>query len=338
MVVYPESSRMTPVTRLLFVGDVMIGRLVNERLKHAPPRYPWGNVLPVFRSADVRICNLECVIADSGSPWTPKVFNFRSDRKNIRVLQAAGIDAVSLANNHSLDYGYDALLEMLPLLDHAGIKRAGAGRSLEEAMQPGVLTAGGMRIGLISFTDNEPRWEADAACPGVFYAPVDLADSRAMRLLQLVSEARAQTNLVVVAAHWGPNWGYQPQPHHIPFAHALVEAGADIIFGHSCHVFQGIELYRGAAIMYGCGDFVDDYRVHEVERNDQSFIFVVEVQDRQIVRLELRPTVITRHFQVRLAREAEAVEIAAKMQALCAELGTDAMWDEAQGALEIRAR
>ncbi|HXG49726.1 MAG TPA: CapA family protein, partial [Methylomirabilota bacterium] len=90
--------------KLLFVGDVMLGRLVNDLLKHEPPEYPWGNTLPLFRQADWRCCNLECAISDRGSPWseTPKVFHFRSAAKNIAVLKAARIDAVSLANNHSL--------------------------------------------------------------------------------------------------------------------------------------------------------------------------------------------------------------------------------------------
>ncbi len=320
--------------RLLFVGDVMLGRLLNEKLKTAPPRYPWGDTLPLFRSADARICNLECVLADSGSPWQPKTFNFRSDAKNVRSLQAAGIDCVSLANNHTLDYGYDALYEMLEILKRAEINYAGAGNNLQEAMRPAAFRVGSLHIGLLSFTDNEARWEAAPYRPGLFYAPVDLEDARARKLLDIAAHVRARVDLLVVAAHWGPNWGYRPQPEHVPFAHALVEAGADIIFGHSCHVFQGIEWYQSGVILYSCGDFVDDYRVHEVERNDQSFIFVIEIENGQVARLKLHPTIITR-FQAQLARGAEAEDIARKMQALCQEFGTQAIWREDKGYLEI---
>lgn len=323
------------MVRLLFVGDVMLGRLVNDRLKTVSPHHPWGNTLSVFKSADVRICNLECVMADGGRPWQPKVFNFRSDAKNVQVLKAAGIDCVSLANNHTLDYHYDALIEMLGVLDRAGIKHAGAGDNIRNAMRPATFTAGGLRIGFISFTDNEPQWEATPYRPGVFYVPVDLTDRRAKKLLKIVAHVKARVDCLVVAAHWGPNWGYRPQPEHIPFAHALVEAGADIIFGHSCHVFQGIEFYWGAAILYSCGDFVDDYMVHEIERNDQSFIFIVEIEDRQIVRLKLYPTIITRHSQAKLTPNGK--EIARKMQALCEEFGAEAVWRETEGYLEITA-
>ena len=116
---------------LLLVGDVMLGRLVNEVLKVEPPAYPWGDTLPLFQQANVRLCNLECVISDGGTPWsaTPKIFHFRSDAKNVAVLQAAHIDAVSLANNHILDFDVEGLLEMRHHLEHAGIHAAGAGRA-----------------------------------------------------------------------------------------------------------------------------------------------------------------------------------------------------------------
>ena len=112
----------------------MLGRLVNEVLRREPPESPWGDTLPLFQQADWRMCNLECVLSDRGSPWdeTPKAFHFRSDARNVAVLQAARINAVSLANNHSLDYGYDAMLECLHVLDQAGTQRAGAGRNLAD--------------------------------------------------------------------------------------------------------------------------------------------------------------------------------------------------------------
>ena len=145
---------------LLFVGDVMLGRGVNAVLRDEHADYPWGNTLSIFRSADLRIANLECAISDRGSPWPEKEFTFRSDASNIGVLKAAGIDAVSLANNHSIDFGTDAFSDTLTILDHAGIAHAGAGPDLAAAFAPGTLTAPGAKIALVSFTDNEPQWEA----------------------------------------------------------------------------------------------------------------------------------------------------------------------------------
>lgn len=321
---------------LLFAGDVMLGRLVNDQLRKSLPKYPWGNTLPIFNQADIRICNLECVISDKGSRWTatPKVFHFRSDAKNVKVLKEAQIDIVSLANNHTLDYSYDAMHQMVEILDKANIKHAGAGRNYTEASQPATLLRNQIEIGLISFTDNEPSWEATEKQAGVFYVPIDLSDERAKKLLQIVSQTKARVDIVIVSAHWGPNWGYQPQPQHMPFAHALIDAGADIIFGHSCHVFQGIEIYKDRPILYSCGDFVDDYAVDPIERNDESFIFMVEVKGGKTHRLKLYSTII-RDFQSQLAGPKRAKEISLKIQKLCRELGTFGSWVGEEGCLEI---
>lgn len=324
--------------RILFLGDVMLGRLVNETLKTAPPDYPWGNALSVFQKADLRMANLECVISDRGNPWTvtPKVFRFRSDAKNIEALQIAQINAVSIANNHTLDFEYEAMFEMIKILDKAGISHAGAGANLEEASRPALRETNGMKIGFIAFTDNELDWEATDQRPGIFYVPIDREDGRAKRLFEVIHDTQKEVDLLIVSAHWGPNWGYRPRRDHIPFGHALIDHGAHIVFGHSCHVFQGIEIYHGRPILYSTGDFIDDYAVDEIERNDESFIFMVEVEEEKITKLHLYPTLI-RNFQTRLAARNEAPKIARKMKNLCAELNTRARWDEDEQRLEIFA-
>lgn len=313
--------------KLLFVGDVMLGRLVNEILKTRPPFYPWGDTLPIFKDADWRACNLECALSDRGVPWaaTPKAFHFRSDAKNIEVLKAARIDCVSLANNHLLDFEYEAMFDTVSLLQKGQVCFSGAGKSWQAASSLSVGKAGGLQIGFLAFTDNEPGWEAGGKTPGVFYAPCDLADRRTQNLLDLVKMGRTQVDLMVVSAHWGPNWGYQPLPEHRELSHELIQAGADIVFGHSPHVFRGVEVYQGGVIMYSCGDFVDDYAVDEVEPNDQSFIFVIETEKKTVKKLLLYPTIIS-DFQARLAKGGEARNTAKKMQELCKALGTEAQW------------
>jgi poly-gamma-glutamate synthesis protein (capsule biosynthesis protein) len=322
--------------RLLFVGDLMLGRLVNDALRGRSAQYPWGDTLSLFQGADFRMVNLECVISDHGTPWsaTPKVFHFRSDSKNVEVLKAAGLDAVSLANNHSLDFGYEALFEMLKTLEQHGIGHAGAGENDEKASKPVLIERKGTNVGIIAFTDNEPEWEATGEKPGVFYVPVDRKDRRAQKLFRVVGETRKRADLVIVSAHWGSNWGYRPQPNHIPFAHALIDAGADIVHGHSCHVTQGIEIYGGRPIFYSTGNFVDDYAVDEVERNDESFIFVVDIENRQINNMWLYPTMIE-DFQARLAKMDRALAIAEKMKQLSQEFGTRFVWNKTQGYLSL---
>jgi poly-gamma-glutamate capsule biosynthesis protein CapA/YwtB (metallophosphatase superfamily) len=170
--------------------------------------------------------------------------------------------------------------------------------------------------------------------PGIFYVPIDLNDTRAKKLLEIIRKRKEETDFLIVSAHWGPNWGYRPRAEHPPFARALVEAGADAIFGYSGHVFRGIELYQGKPIIYCAGGFIDDYAVDEVERNDQSCMFVLEIDGSQVQRLLLYPTVI-RDFQARLARPGEAEAIAAKMQRLCAEYTTEAVWQDKERYLSI---
>ncbi len=325
------------LVRLAFVGDVMLGRMVNDRLRHVDPGYPWGDTKSLFRIADWRACNLECVISDRGRPWsqTPKAFHFRSDAKNVSVLKAAAIDAVSVANNHTLDFEYDAMLEMLRLLDRNGIHRAGAGIDLAEAMRPSISTANGISLAMIAFTDNEPEWQAGPQTPGLFYLPIDVSDERAEALFTTVKETRKRADLVVVSAHWGPNWGYEPPAAHVRFAHALIDAGADIVFGHSGHVFQGIEIYNRRPILYCTGNFVDDYAVDEIDRNDESFVFALEYRSSLMHRILLHPTVIE-NCQARRARGERARSIASKMERLCAQLGTQASWLEDASILEIQ--
>jgi poly-gamma-glutamate synthesis protein (capsule biosynthesis protein) len=330
---------MNPPLTLLLVGDVMIGRLVNEQLRHQPPEYPWGNTLTLFQRADWRACNLECVITDRGIPWArpPKVFHFQSDAKNLAVLRAAQLDAVSLANNHTLDFNYRGLREMLKLLDSAHVAHSGAGLDWEAASQLAVSVVQGVRIGFLAFTDNEPAWEAGQDHPGVLYVPVAEPDARTAKLLSLVSIAKAAVDLLIVSAHWGGNWGIHPPHAHTHLARQLIRAGADVVFGHSAHVCRGIEVFEGGLVLYSTGDFLDDYAVDQVERNDRSWAFELQTEGGKVAHLHLYPTVI-RDCQARLAEATEARAMIATMQELCLPFGTASTASSAPHRLVINVR
>lgn len=325
--------------RIALLGDVMLGRLVNRHLATARPAYPWGDTLELLKQADVRIANLECVLAAGGEPEPGKIFHFRSDPKNVASLLAAGIDAVSLANNHVLDFGQAAFAEMLPALDGCGILHAGAGADLEAARRPAVWRVGAVAVGFIAFTDNEPGWEAGPAAPGVYYVPVDDISvndggrGRRDGLLELVARTKARVQVLIVSAHWGGNWGYEVPAGHRDLARDLIEAGADVVFGHSPHIFRGVGIHRNRPIIYSAGDFIDDYAVDPVERNDQSFVFMLETDAGAPRTLRLHPTIIA-GFQARLAR-GSAPDIAARMQRLSGQLGTLGSWNAAGRCLEI---
>lgn len=309
--------------RIALLGDVMLGRLVNKMLKHSDPAYPWGNTLSILQTADLRICNLECVLSDIGNPWstTSKVFHFRSDEKNIKTLQIAKIDIVSLANNHVLDYEYEALRRMQNILKEHGILYAGAGKDLSNASKPAFCQINGLKIALIAFTDNEPDWAAQETKPGILYIPTDINDKRMQNFLNHIENLRKQVDFLIVSAHWGSNWGYYPPKEHTSIGHAIIDAGADLIFGHSCHVFRGIEVYKNRPIIYSAGDFIDDYAIDEIERNDESFIFILENEQNSSLKLYLYPTCINQ-FQVNLASPRRERAILSQMESLCKDLGS----------------
>src|ERR671915_1888154 len=186
---------------LSLTGDVMLGRGVNEALRAAPPEEPWGDVLPLLGSADLRIINLECAITEHERPWsrTPKVFHFRADPLAIDVLRAARVDACSLANNHTLDFEEQGLLDTLAHLETAGIRYVGVGRNLEEAARQ-VLLEGG--VALVAFTDNEPPFAARPDKQGTNYLPVSLEPEVLRRVEEGIEAARDRgANTVVISNH-----------------------------------------------------------------------------------------------------------------------------------------
>lgn len=314
--------------RIALTGDVMLGRLVDQYViqnRSVRPEALWGDVLPAMLSADCRLINLECVVSSKGEAWRPetKAFHFRARPRAIEFMQAARIDVVTLANNHVLDYGPEALLECLTLLDRAGIKRTGAGATLAEALVPARLGLPGARIGVVALTDNEPEWEATGTKPGVNHVAFGergLLEPYRSRIGQVLSSLRRDTDLVIVSAHVGPNWG-APSRAIQALARELIDMGTDLYWGHSNHTPQGIELYNGKAILYSTGDFVDDYMVDKDERNDLSFLFVLEAERERITTIRLHPTCIE-DLGVRLANEREWRFLERTMKAKCKAFGT----------------
>lgn len=314
--------------RIALTGDVMLGRLVDEeviRNRSVSPAAVWGDVLPVLLAADLRLANLECVISAHGRPWRPetKAFHFRAHPRAIETLRAARIDCVALANNHVLDYGPGALAECLKLLGQAGIKWAGAGASADEAARAALLESPAARVAVIAVTDNEPDWEATESSPGVNYVGYDangLVEPYRSRIAKTIGHARSKADLVIVSAHVGPNWG-SPSPAMRGLARSLLDLGADVYWGHSNHTPQGVEIYGGRPTLYSTGDFVDDYAVDPDERNDLSFLFVLDGPPRGPRVLRLQPVAIE-DCRVRLARGAEVAFLHELMRARCAALGT----------------
>src|SRR5919199_1768847 len=328
------------MTTVALVGDVMLGRGVNEALRTLRPEQLWGDVLPLLASADLRIINLECAVTEHKQPWahTPKVFHFRADRSAVEVLRVAHVDGCSLANNHTLDFEEQGLLDTLKHLEAAGIQYAGAGHNQEEAAQPalfGVRPNHASRMALVAFTDNDPPFAAGPDRPGTNYLPVSLEPEVLDRLEIAIMTAReAGAETIIFSNHWGPNMVQRPNTLFRRFAHAVMDRGADIYYGHSAHIFQGVEIYRGKPILYDTGDFIDDYAIDPRLRNDWSFLFRISLEEGELRRLELFPVALS-YARVRLATGAEREAIFDRMERLSRKMRTAFTRREDQLVLEL---
>jgi poly-gamma-glutamate synthesis protein (capsule biosynthesis protein) len=228
--------------------------------------YVWGDALAELERArpDARIANLETSVTTSEDAWPGKGIHYRMHPANAGCLTAAGIDCCVLANNHVLDWGRAGLGETLDTLHAAGLRTAGAGRDAQEAAAPAAIALPGAGRVLVFATAMEssgvsPDWAARPKRAGVDFLP-DLSPERAKEIAHRVALHRRPGDLVVFSIHWGGNWGYRIEPEERAFAHALVEvAGVDVVHGHSSHHAKGIEVHAGRPILYGCGDFLNDY-------------------------------------------------------------------------------
>ncbi len=333
---------------IFLTGDVMTGRGIDQILPHPSepvihepymknalgyvsiaerasgpiPRpaewtYVWGVTLTELaqRAPDLRMINLETSVTESDDFWPHKGINYRMHPGNIAVLTAAGIDYCSLANNHTIDWGYKGLVETLEVLDRAGIAVAGAGRNVQEASRPAVLPVAG-KGRVLTFSYGAPssgipaEWAATKDRAGVNFLP-ELSEHAAREIADSIKAVRRPGDIVVFSIHWGGNWGYRIPAEHRAFAHLLIEeARVDIVHGHSSHHALGIEVYRDRLILYGCGDYLNDYEGiggNEGYRGDLSLMYFVTMDpvDGRLVRLQLVPTCI-KNFKINLASMEEA--------------------------------
>ena len=332
-----KAHQQTTIT-LALAGDVMLGRLVNETIRARGFEHPWGDILPQMKDSDALLVNLECALTARTQHWTDgqeKAFYFRADPAAVRTLQIADVDFVSLANNHAGDFGTEGLLETVSVLDQAGIAHAGAGQSLREAERPAIFEVAGFRVGVIAFADYPDAWAAQPCRAGLNFTRVSTRPQHFRRIEDEIRNVRCLCNLVVFSIHWGPNMAPRPSEEHVEFARAVLDAGADVFWGHSAHVVQGVEIWNGKPILYDSGDFVDDYAVDQDLRNDLSALFLVRVRVPFVDRIELIPVKID-DMQVNLARGDELRWFIDRFVKLCSEMGTHVDADGGRIIIPVR--
>ena len=304
--------------RLALAGDTMLGRKVGERLEFDPPQSLLApELVEIVREADLCVVNLECCISERGKRFPGRVFHFRAPPIAVEVLTHLGVDCVTLANNHALDFGPDGLADTLRHLHAAGISCAGAGADVKEARAPVALEKDGFQLGVVAVTDHPHEYAAAVDRPGVAFA--DLAREGVPDWL-VETIGRSAADAVLLAPHWGPNMQAEPVEHVRAAAPALLEAGATLIAGHSAHVFQGV----APRVLYDLGDFLDDYAVEPKLRNDLGLLFFVELDGDRLEAIPLK----LEYTHTRLAEGDDAEWIRRRFIAASAAFGIEATLED----------
>jgi poly-gamma-glutamate capsule biosynthesis protein CapA/YwtB (metallophosphatase superfamily) len=302
---------------LFLAGDVMLGRGVDQILPYpgdptlrephvqdartyvrlaeaengpiprpVDPAWPWGDALRLLEDAapDVRVVNLETSITRRDEFAPDKAVHYRMNPANLRCLTVVRPDVCVLANNHMLDFGRGGLEDTLDTLAGAGLPAAGAGRDAGRARQPAVVDLDADRRVLV-FSLGLPssgiplEWAASDDRSGVHVVPGPSTD-QAAELIRCVRRMKGPRDVVVASIHWGSNWGYHLDPGQTHLAHMLIDAGVEIVHGHSSHHPRPIEVYRGKVILYGCGDLINDYEGiggYQSYRDDLRLVYLVRV-------------------------------------------------------------
>jgi poly-gamma-glutamate synthesis protein (capsule biosynthesis protein) len=315
---------VTSSVTLAFLGDLMLGRGVSSTLKRKSPEWFWGDTLPILRGTAGVFANLESPLTASRTRWSRswKYFHFRGDPEAVEILRCANVRFVCLANNHILDFETAGLFDTRRILDAAGIGHAGAGRDTAEAAAPLQIDLADLRVGMIAATDNMRAFRSEAHKPGTHLIDIGVSSSALGPLREAAAALRRDgAGLVVLSIHWGPNMRRRPNERFRDFARAAVDAGIDVLHGHSAHVFQGVERHGRGLILYDTGNFLDDYWKFPFRHDNWSFIFLLDLEDGRMTRLRLVP-VLLHPWPVSRAKGDTFRAINARMAELCAAYDT----------------
>ena len=304
--------------RVALAGDTMLGRGVAERLERDPGHeLLTPELVAIVRESDLFVVNLECCISDRGEPVRKpeQGFFFRAPPAAAERLADLGVTCATLANNHALDFGPEALQDTLTHLASAGISAIGAGPHEAAARTPVVLQAGGLRVRVVAVTDHPTAYAAAPDRPGVAFA--DLLSERIPAWLRDCASPGTDADVTVVSSHWGPNMRAKPVAHVRRAAAALEEAGATLVAGHSAHVPQGPH----GRTLFDLGDFIDDYAVESRLRNDLGLLWLITLGTDGPLRIEA--VALKLEFaHTRQANDVEASLLLALLEERCAAVGS----------------
>lgn len=288
----PSSSVVTAV------GDIIPARHVAEAMAKHGTSYPFAPAVPLVKGSDITFGNLECPLTDRVEiPYEGMIF--AAPAKTVKGLKLLGLDVVTLANNHSTNFGREAFTDTLEVLEENGIKYAGGGRDYSEAHRPAVIESKGVKFAFLSYNSIEGSIDATASEPGVAWirmlpfnpdSPEDIA-----MVERDIRDARQQADVVIPCFHWGEEYRYHPNASMVILAHKACDAGADMVIGQHPHSVQSIEWYKGKLIAYSLGNFIFDQRYVEIEgrqvgeQTRKGFALRCDFRRGALVSMELLP-------------------------------------------------
>ncbi|MDR2239750.1 MAG: CapA family protein [Zoogloeaceae bacterium] len=337
-----KHDQSRPLATVAWAGDVNLGRRFHYRSADARILGGLGRIAPLVE-ADLGIVNLECVVTTSGQQGINKLqlgtgrneyspFYFRARPEMLAALLHGGVDLVMTANNHSGDYGPEALMEQNHWLDLAGIDHIGSGRNLEEAFSPVIRRVGGLNIALFGLDATQPDFAAGRTKPGHAWLDPTKPKSWAAIMRPRIEAAREQADIVLLVMHWGMNGLQQPDRQEIAGGHALIDAGADAILGASSHFLQGIEIYKNKLIVHDAGNLLFDSRIN---KNKDSGIFTLEMDGSGVRRIVFTPLEIG-FCETTPPALLEAIAATKRFAKKCADLGTRLeITQQGQGIIDL---
>jgi hypothetical protein len=269
-----QAQAAEPSVSIALVGDIMLDELPGRVVRRGGD--PFAAFAPILDGADIRVGNLECVVATLGDAEPGKPYTFRAHPRTLKILKRH-FDAVTLANNHSGDFGSAAFADMLSLLEREGIGYFGGGANLAKAHAPLVIERHGLRVALLGYDEFFPRsFEADFDRPGVAWS-----EDEQVRLDIANARSRHGADIVIPVMHWGWEYDTRAVPRQRQLARLMIDAGADAVVGGHPHVIQDVETYQGKPIIYSLGNFVFNGFTDEIENT--GWLLRLEL-DRQGVR------------------------------------------------------
>ncbi|MEJ5185892.1 MAG: CapA family protein [Candidatus Geothermincolales bacterium] len=306
-----------PTTTLGFAGDIIPSRTVAKQMGKRGVLFPFRDAAPLLSDADLAWGNLECPLSDRYPPPTKGV-SFIAPTETVKGLELCGFDVLSLANNHSTNFGTAPFLDTLKTLEEKGMRYVGGGRDSGEAYSPLILEVKGIRFAFLAFNCVAGSVNAGPGKPGVAwldlppYAPFGRDDEESVK--RKVMEAREQADFLVVSFHWGEEYRYRPSDSQVKLAHVACDAGADMVVSSHPHCIQPVEIYGHSFIAYSLGNFVFDQMFADYTR--EGFVLRCRLRGNRLEEAELAPYLIHDYCRPVPMDPASARRFADKMRAI----------------------